>query len=217
MFERLGVNKIIKTLVLADFLTISAWGFINPIFGVFVVEKIPGGSLTMVGTAWSIYWIVKSIFQVPISRYLDRSPSEADDFYSMIVGTFLVAMVPVGYIFVESSTHFYMLNIISAIGDAMAVPAWYAIFTRHIDKHKESFEWTLNSVSIGLGAAWSAYMAGRIADNFGFTPVFILTTIFIIGGGLTLLLLAKDLVPWRKRSVMGFVTSRLPERRDHKK
>ena len=218
MFERLGVNHVIKTLVLADFLTISAWGFINPILGVFVIEKIPGAGLETVGYATALYWITKSILQLPISKYLDRSPSEADDFYSMVVGTFLVALVPIGYIFVQSTAHFYLLQIISATGDAMAVPAWYAIFTRHVDKHKESFEWTLNSVSVGVGAAWSAALAGFISGHFGFIPVFILTAIFVLSGGIFLISLTIDLVPKKKHSQLlpPFLT--IPtERRDHQK
>src|SRR3989344_3043138 len=218
MFERLGVNRVIKTLVLADFLTISAWGFINPILGVFVIENIPGAGLETVGYATALYWITKSILQLPISRYLDRSPSEADDFYSMVVGTFLVALVPIGYIFVQSTAHFYLLQVISALGDAMAVPAWYAIFTRHVDKHKESFEWTLNSVSVGIGAAWSAAVAGFVSSHFGFIPVFILTTIFIISGATFLITLTIDLVPKRKHAQLIPPFLMVPtERRDHQK
>ena len=213
MFERLGVNKVIKTLVLADFLLISPWGFVNPILGIFAVSNIEGATLGTVGFATSIYWIIKSVFQIPISRYLDSSKSEADDFYSMIIGTFLVALVPIGYIFVQTTAHFYLLQIISAIGDAMSVPAWYAIFTRHIDKGKEGFEWTLNSVSVGLGAAWSAAVAGYIGDRFGFVPVFLLTALFILSGGVVFLLLTRKLIPQKKLITFPFIAPR--EKRDN--
>ena len=177
------------------------------------MSNIEGATLGTVGFATSIYWIIKSVFQIPISRYLDSSKSEADDFYSMIIGTFLVALVPIGYIFVQTTAHFYLLQIISAIGDAMSVPAWYAIFTRHIDKGKEGFEWTLNSVSVGLGAAWSAAVAGYIGDRFGFVPVFLLTALFILSGGVVFLLLTKKLIPQKKLITFPFIAPR--EKRDN--
>ena len=57
----------------------------------------------------------------------------------------------------------------------------------------ESFEWTLDSVSIGLAAAGAAALGGIIAQRFGFNFVFIIGGIFAIFGGLMQILIFKDL------------------------
>ena len=45
--------------------------------------RIEGGSATVAGFAAAIYWIVKSIFQLPISRWLDKTDGENDEFWAL--------------------------------------------------------------------------------------------------------------------------------------
>lgn len=63
-----SINKVIKTLIMADLTFLSAFGFLGPIFAVFVVKQIAGGSLQVVGFAATIYWLIKSILQLPIGH-----------------------------------------------------------------------------------------------------------------------------------------------------
>lgn len=191
---KFSVNKVIKHLILFDLATISGWGLLSPIFAIFITKQIAGGSLLVVGLATAIYWLVKSIAQWPIARYLDETPSENDDFYSLVMGSCLVTIVPFGYIFASLSWHIYLLEVILAIGEAMVVPAWYAIFTRHVNKFQIGREWTLDSVSIGLGTAVAAALGSWIANRFGFPTVFVLVGMFSAIGFLMLLGLTKHLL-----------------------
>ena len=59
----------------------AADGIVAPMFAIFVSQKIEGADLTTIGYAVAIYWIAKSILQIPISRYLDRTKGENDDLY----------------------------------------------------------------------------------------------------------------------------------------
>ena len=79
------------------------------------------------------------------------------------------------YLLVETPLHIYGVQFILAIGGAMAIPAWYAMFSRHIDKLKEAFEWSLNSsITFGLGVGVASAIGGLIAEAFGFQAIFIL-------------------------------------------
>lgn len=70
------INKIIRTLIISDFFLNSAWGLLSPIFAIFVVQNITNDNAVeaakIVGFATLYYWVVKSILQVPIGRYLIR-------------------------------------------------------------------------------------------------------------------------------------------------
>ena len=191
---KFNVNKVIKTLILFDLATLSGWGLLSPIFAIFITKQITGGTLVVVGLAIAIYWLTKSLVQWPIARYLDKTPSENDDLYSLIMGSCLVVVVPFGYIFATLPLHIYLLEVIVAIGDAMIVPAWYAIFTRHVNKFQIGSEWTLNSVSIGIGTAVAAALGGWLANSFGFPVVFILVGILSAVGVLILLGLTKHII-----------------------
>jgi len=192
--KKIFVNKIIRNLVKADLMFLSAFGLITPIFAVFITEQIKGGDIKVVGFAAATYWISKSLFQIPIGRFLDKERGEKDDIRCLVAGFLIAAMVPFAYIFSSFPWHIYALQVIYGLGMAMYNPAWCAIFTRHIDKGKEAFEWSLNSSSLGFGIGITGAVGGILASQFGFNLIFILVGIFAILGGLLPLLIYKDIV-----------------------
>jgi len=171
-------NRVIKYLVLSDLAFWTGWGLINPVFAIFVVDRIVGGSAFVVGIASAIYWIVKSLFRIPIGIFLDTCPSEKDDYFSLVAGLFITALVPFGFIFAEIPLHIYILQAFHGFGLAMSLSGWTAIFTRHIDKGRESTEWGLDATSIGLGTGIAGAVGGWAVIHFGFTPVFITVGVF---------------------------------------
>lgn len=182
-------------MIRADLFFVSAFGLITPIFAVFILEQIKGGDIKVVGFAAAIYWILKSLLQVPIGRYLDKNAGERDDFYFVATGYFLAALVPLGYIFSSLPWHIYILQAIYAIAMGVAVPGWLAIFTRHIDKGKEALEWSLESSAIGLGAGIAGAIGGVLASKFGFNIVFILVAMAALIGAFLLFKIHKDIFP----------------------
>jgi len=80
----LKVNNVVKYFVLSDLALMSGWGFISPLFSVFIIEKIAGATIATVGVATALYWVVRSVVQLPIADYLDKTEGERDDFYALI-------------------------------------------------------------------------------------------------------------------------------------
>lgn len=192
---KLSINKVVKTLIQTDLVFISAFGLTAPIFAVFITEQIRGGNVKIVGLAAGIYWILKSILQIPAGKFLDKLKGERDDLYFLIAGYLLTAMVPFGYIFSHLPWHIYILEAIHSIGMALAIPAWAAMFTRHIDHGKEAFEWSLESTGLSFGAGVTGIVGGILVSKFGFNFVFILVGVFAIIGAFLPLLIYKDVAP----------------------
>jgi len=190
-----SINKVIKILVLSDLTLLFGWGLIAPILAIFITESIKGGDARVAGTAVGIYWLLKSLLQIPISSYLDKNRGEKDDYYFLIGGTLLASFVPLGFIFATLPWHIYGLQIIHAIGTAISLPAWCGIFTRHIDKGKEAQSWALDSSAIGIGAGVAGIIGGIVAKAFGFTPLFLGVSILGIISALLCLLIRKELLP----------------------
>lgn len=174
----MSINRFIWILIWSALLLTFGFGLITPIFAVFLTGQIQGGSLAMVGVAEMIYLGTKSIFQMPISLVLDKTPGEKIDFYCMFLGGFLITLVPFLYLFVEFPWQVYLLQFIHGAGAALDWPAWMGLFTRHIDENRESFEWSLQTTLEGAGMAAAAAIGGFIADALGFKPVFLLVGIF---------------------------------------
>jgi len=193
-----SINKVIKILVFYDLILLFGWGLITPILAVFIVDKIQGGDVRVAGIAIGIYWVLKSLIQIPIGRYLDKNHGEKDDYYFLIGGTLLASFVPLGFIFATLPWHMYLLQAVHAIGMAAVIPSWGGIFTRHIDKGKEAQSWALDSSALGIGAGIAGIVGGIIAKAFGFAPLFIGVGVFGIISALLCLLIRKELLPKEK-------------------
>jgi MFS family permease len=192
---KISVNKIVRVLIQTDLIFISAFGLISPIFAVFITKQIQGGGVEVVGFAAAVYWILKAILQVPVGKFLDRHKGEKDDIRFLVLGYIIVAFVPIGYIFSFLPWHIYFLQAIYSLGMAMAIPAWAAIFTRHIDHGKEAFEWSLESTGLSFGSGITGAVGGILVAKFGFHLVFIIVSVFALIGALLPLLIYKDVAP----------------------
>lgn len=187
------ISHTIRILITSDFLINSGMTLFGPVFAIFVTQQIRGGSVETVGFAAAITQIVKSVLQIPVARYLDRNHGEYDDFYSMVTGTLLFALVPFLYLVAATPTHLYLIQVVGGVGLALAVPPWYAIFTRHIDAMKENVEWSMESIAIGISGAAAAALSGVMVTRFGFQSVFLLGGILAILGGLLEIRIYRDL------------------------
>lgn len=194
-WRKSAVNRVVLTMVYADFLLISATGFISPISAIFITTQIAGATIATVGFVTMLFWVVKSAFQIPVSAYVDARRGERDDFKMMVAGCLVTAVVPLlYYFFAREIWHVFAIETLNGIGYAMSVPTWLAIFTRHIDKHRESSEWTLHSNAIGLGFAATAAIGGVLADRFGFRVLFLLVSAFTFIGVVGLLYIKDEML-----------------------
>ncbi|OGZ59586.1 MAG: hypothetical protein A3B96_02040 [Candidatus Spechtbacteria bacterium RIFCSPHIGHO2_02_FULL_43_15b] len=187
------VNKVIKVLVATDVIIYSSWGLAMPIFAVFVLDSIKNGDEGVIGMTVGVYWVVKSILQMPIGKFLDREGGEGDDLWFMIIGTFIASFIPIGFIFASEPMHLYILEGIHAAAMAMVIPAWGGIFTRHMDKGVEAETWGVESSALGLGVGIAGIAGGFIAEAMGFIPLFIAVSVIGMFGTFMLLLIKKDM------------------------
>ncbi len=172
----------------------SAFGLVGPIFAVYITDQIQGGTLAVVGFATGLQLILKSIVQLPISRWIDKNRGEWDDFYTALAGSFLLSLVPFLYIFIQSPLHLYLVQIVYALGAAMNFPGWIAMFTRHVDKGREGFEWSLYNTAISIGAGITGALGGLFAEKFGFILLFVIMGFLNIIGTFFLLLIRKGIM-----------------------
>ncbi len=187
------INRVVKYLILSDLVFWSGWGLFNPVFAIFIIEKIQGGNAFVVGAAVAIYWITKSLLRVPIGIFLDSLPGEKDDYLFLTSGLFIVALVPFGYYFSNQPWHIYLLQAIHGIAMAVSISGWDGIFTKHIDKGREATEWGFQGTTYGLGIGISGIIGGWAVVRFGFEPVLIVVGILGLMGVVLLLGLRNEI------------------------
>lgn len=166
------MHSVVRILMFTNILSLTGWAFISPIFAIYVVQNVKGGSIKAVGICYFIYWVVKGSLQIFISDYLDRVEGEADDYFTLILGQFLNMLVPIALLFSKNVSELYLIYFIYGIADALYGPPWNAIFTRYINPKRVSFEWTLNSTGFNFGSAVAILIGSSLALIFGFPLIF---------------------------------------------
>ncbi|MDP3987360.1 MAG: MFS transporter [Nanoarchaeota archaeon] len=169
------MNIRLKLLILSDILIISSFGLIAPIFAIFINDSLEGGSIVSAGLAMTIFLVVKSSAQLPLSKYL--IDKEKHKTRLLLVGTALIISVPFIYVFADHVNTIFIAQAVYGLGTAFAYPCWFSLFITYVDKRHKGFEYAVYSTSVGLGTALSAFLGAKIADALGFKALF-----FFVGG-----------------------------------
>lgn len=196
------MNKIIIYLTLSDILILSAFGLISPIFAIFLNQGITGGSITAAGLASTIFFLVKSVVQLPLSIYIDKKRGKIA---FLLIGTLLIVLVPLMYAISPNIKFIFLTQALYGLGAAMAYPAWYSLFTMHLDKKHRGFEYSIWATGVGFGTALTAYLGAIFANAFGFRNLFILVSIVSFLGLLVLLFLSKKFLKDIKKTENAFI------------
>lgn len=205
------VNRVIRHLVISDFVIQFAFGLLAPIFAVFILKNVPGSTLKVIGTATACYWLARVASTVPLSRLMDRTDGERDEFYFAVVGSFIISSIPLFYLLMNQAWHLYLIQFIYGLANSMAVPSWRILFTDHIDRGKTGYEWSLEDIGVGSAAALSAYVGSLLAERFGFPFVLVLLSILGYAGTMFLIPLhrdAKTLAQIRREKRLDSIRSR---------
>ncbi len=185
------MHPIVFYLLTADIFIISGFGLIDPIFAVFLTDSITGMTLTSVGVASSIFLVSKSVVQLPFARHVDTH-NDANDLAWLLRATTVVMLVPLLYIVAENVYHIYFIQFLYGIGSGIAYATWLGLWSLHLDRGKESFEWSMHSTLTSIGTAIAATMGAVIAEAYGFNALFMTVSALSFCGVVLLLGLQRN-------------------------
>ena len=175
-----SVGQIVKLLVLSDLALMAGWGLVEPIFSIFIIQSIPGATVATVGFSVPFYWLTKSFIELPVANYLDRTKGERDDFYALTGSLLLAGIAAISFIFIRTPLQLYLVQMLHGIAFGIYTPAWAGVFSRHLDRERESFDWSLDATAVGISAGISGFIGGLVANWFGFTSLFMLAGVFSV-------------------------------------
>lgn len=167
--------------MLSDIFVLTGFGLIDPILGIYLNENLVGGTIFSAGLASALFLVTKSLIQLPFSKYIDKY-GDLNDLKWLIIGTLFVAIVPFIYIFAINIYWIYIAQFLYGIGSGLAYPSWLGLWSTHLDKKKESFEWSFYSTIVGIGTAVSAAAGGALAQYVGFKSTFAVVGIMALSG-----------------------------------
>lgn len=195
----LKVGRIVKFLVLVDLALLGGWGLMEPIFPIFIHDQVAGATLTTIGVSAAIYWVLKSVLQLPIANFLDRTPGDKMSFYTLELALLLAALAAFSFSWVTTVPGLYLVQVLHAVAFAFYIPSWSGVFARHLDSGRISFDWSLDSTAVGISAGLSGLAGSLVAARWGFTSVFVAAGIFTLASAAVLLFAADVVLPGRVR------------------
>jgi len=163
-----------KQFIIAEALYVGSTGLILPLIAVFISGNILYGSIVSAGIGITIYTLTKSIIRIPISKYCDKRRLHKK---YMIIGYFVMAIIPAGYYFMQNVYQYYALQTIAGFGAAIGRAGWYGLFSKNIEKNKEAYTWGVMQTATGFAEAMTAVLGGLTAAVFGFRILFLIATV----------------------------------------
>ncbi|MFH1193327.1 MAG: MFS transporter [Candidatus Jorgensenbacteria bacterium] len=204
------VNRVIRSFIAADLLLWGGWGLVNPVFALFVIDRIAGATPMTVGIAVGIYWLVRSVIQVPAAMFLDRHKGEKDDFFTLVTGLVLAGFAAMAFPIVANVSGLIVVAFLQGVAFGLYIPAWSAMFSRHLDKEHYAFDWSLDNTTLGIASGIAAVVGGTAVSFFGFNAIFIFAGALSFASALLLVMVPSLIFPDGKESAGG-----APFIRDH--
>ena len=180
------MNRTMKLLMLSDIFVLTGFGLIQPILAIFINQGVTGGSVLTAGIASTIFLLTKSLVQLPFAKYIDDHGKKTR---WLILGTLLMAIVPILYVTADSMYKIYLAELIYGLGSGLAYPTWLGLWSRNLIQGQESFQWSIYSTSTGIGTAATGTLGAAMATITGFTTTFLLAGVMCLLGCITLFVL----------------------------
>ena len=183
------MNRTMKLLMLSDIFVLTGFGLIQPILALYINDGgVTGGSMLTAGLASALFLFTKSLVQVPFGKYIDRRSGKTR---WLILGTLLMASVPVIYVTAHSIYQVYLAEMIYGLGSGLAYPTWLGLWSANLDKGRESFQWSVYSTFTGLDTAATGAAGAAVASLVGFSATFLLAGVLCLLGCLALLVMER--------------------------
>jgi MFS family permease len=170
------VNPIVKAYIMSEAFLWSAWQFVTPLFAVFVTTSVAGASVQTAGLALSLYLVFRVVSELIIGQLL-RNASDRMKIVVTIKGMIILSLSYLGLATAHELPMVLVSEIAAGIGLGIASPPKNSLFSSHLDLHKEAAEWSLADAIALLCMALATALGGFIAEEFGFSVLFLVAAI----------------------------------------
>ena len=173
----LRFNAVVRRFIIADLIWLAGWGLMAPIFAVFVLRQVPGATMLTVGTGAALYWILKSVIQIPVAIAIDKTATERDDYLVLVMSLIFAGITSFSFIMVHAVWQLYLVQAMQAVSFALYIPSWNGIFSRHLDPEHRALDFALDSGAVGVGTGVAGLLGSLVAERFGFSVIFFTTAV----------------------------------------
>jgi DHA1 family multidrug resistance protein-like MFS transporter len=162
---------------------------LGPIYALFVEEI--GGSLLDASYAGAIFALAAGITVLLSGKYADKIKRPE------FIMAFGYVMVGTGFLLLTRVNSIWSLLLVQALigfGEATYSPSFDAIYSRHLDKHKEGKQWGIWESMMYFTTVIGAIAGGLIATYYNFDALFLVMAIMCIASATYIFFLPKKVL-----------------------
>ena len=169
------MNRILKYLLVSEAFWMLSVGLFGPIYAIFVARV--GGDVLEAAWAYAAFSLAAGFMIFFISRWEDHVKHKEK---LVILGHAIGALGILGYLFVGSPVHLFIVQIILGIAEAIVAPAFDGIYSINLDRGRFASEWGMYDSMDYMVTGISAAAGGLIASILGFPVLFFIMFILSI-------------------------------------
>jgi MFS family permease len=182
-------NKSLKILNVTNGLVLVAGAMLGPIAAIFV-EDI-GGNLMEASLTGAIFALSAGLTVLVSGRYADKHKNPKA---VMVFGYAVMTLGFFSLIFVSSIWSLFLVQALIGFGEAIYSPAFNAIYSQHLDHHKEASQWSFWESMNYFTYVAGATLGGLLASTFGFDVLFVAMAVLCAFSVLYLFTIPKKLL-----------------------
>ncbi|MFT7506870.1 MAG: MFS family permease [Acidimicrobiales bacterium] len=178
-----GKSTLLSALTFND---AAFWGadiFVGVVFALYITQNL-GGSAIDVGLVFGLYRGVRAFAAIPIGKYLDKIKGHVDEYYTLLVASFMVGLTYFSLFFSTELWHVYIGMIAIGIGHSLDIGSWKVLFYGNLPKGSEGEVIGVYTTVMQIIYGLVTILAGFVGEKFGFEWILMSAGILTIVGGL---------------------------------
>lgn len=187
--RRLSFNKALRILLSTNAMILMVAAMLGPIYALFV-EKV-GGDLMDASIAGSIFALVAGLTTLVFGKYSDKVKENE---LIIVLGYIIMGVGFLLYFWVDSIIFLFLVQALIGFGEAIYSPAFDAVYSKHINKHKSGTQWgaweSINYFTTAIGAV----VGGGLVTFFGFQILFLIMAILSFSSALYIYHLKRNIL-----------------------
>lgn len=151
-------------LSLADVFSWGPYIVISALSGLYLATKLDMDAVQVIAIGTSIYYITRSVIQMPIGKITDKIKSDSDEILFLLIGAILMGLPFIVYPFISIPIHYYILQFVFGLGVSFNLTNWRKLFALNVDKNREGTQYGFYEICMSGGAAIFSALIGSLGS-----------------------------------------------------
>ncbi|MFC1646760.1 MFS transporter [Patescibacteria group bacterium] len=183
-------------MTVSDIFTWGSQTILVALVGIYLSSKLGGNAAKFVGIGTGIYYLTRSLTQIPIGIMLDKINHDKDEIIALVIGSILMGLPYLFYSLIKSEYTYYALQAVFGLGASMNLVSWRKLFSQNLDTGKVGIEYGIYETLMSAVTAIFSIIAGIVANT---SLIYFERVIYALG----VIMISGSIFAWSLASVIN--------------